>query len=371
MNPLRLALSMACLAACTSGSSATPSGPADVVDVTDATDAAAPPDALEDVAPAEPVTVTLFDRTHVYFAGADNRRTVDATAQFPERVVGRYARATLTLTLACPSNRCDAWDRVAALSILDDRAVDDAGAPAELEFARFVTPYGVGGTWTLDLTDVMPLFQGERRLRAFIDTWVGPGNAQGNGWLVTASIAFEPGAAEHPTRAVVPLGWSRLVYGDPARPASMQLPTRAVTVPEGTRGAKVWVSATGHGQGNRGNCAEFCQRTHRVLFDDTPYEHELWRGDCRDNPISNQRGNWQPSRAGWCPGDVAAPWVVELPPPTPGVHTVAYDVDPEENTCRPGASPCVGCVFGTSCEYNDSSHTEPYYRLAAFLLLTD
>jgi hypothetical protein len=342
----------------------------------DAATDVAPSDVAADLAPAdveappaEPVTVSMFTRTHVYFAGMDNRRTVDAMARFPDAVVGRYARATLTLTLACPSGRCDAWDRVAALSLLDDAA--DGGAPTELEFARFVTPYGVGGTWTLDVTPLLPLFRGERRVRAFIDTWVGPGHAQGNGWLVTASIAFEPGAAEGATREVIPLGWSRMVYGDPARPAAMQLPPRRVEFPAWTRGAKVWVSTTGHGQGNRDNCAEFCLRTHAVTVDGMRVEHDLWRDDCAENPISNQRGNWQPSRAGWCPGDVAPAWVAELPTTSPGAHTLGYDVQAQENTCRPGAVPCTGCVFRTTCDYNDSTHTEPYYRIAAYLLLTE
>ena len=290
-------------------------------------------------------------------------------ARFPDAVVGRYARATLTLTLACPSGRCDAWDRVAALSLLADSG--DGGAATELEFARFVTPYGVGGTWTVDLSDLMPLFVGERRVRAFIDTWVGPGHAQGNGWLVTASIAFEPGTPEHPTRAVIPLGWTRVVYGDPARPVAVQLPPRTVNIPAGTRGARVWVSATGHGQGNRDNCAEFCSRVHAVRFDDARVEHELWRDDCAQNPVNTQRGNWQPPRAGWCPGDVAPAWVADLPAPTAGTHTVSYEVQDYVNSCRPGATPCQNCVFRTTCDYNDSSHTEPYYRLAAYLLLTD
>lgn len=366
MKKLTAALLSALVSACDGASPATPADASRDAPVLDAAVDAAP-DAQKP--PAEPVTASLFERTHVFFTSAENRRMVDATVRFPDRVVGRYARATLTLTLACPSGRCDAWDRVAALSILQD--APDGGAPDELEFARFVTPYGVGGTWTLDLTDVMPLFQGERRVRAFIDTWVGPGSTSGNGWLVTASIAFEPGVAEHPAREVIPLGWNRMVYGDPARPASMQLPPRSVVIPSSARGAKVWVVATGHGQGNRDNCAEFCARTHAVLFDGMRFEHDLWRDDCAENPVNTQRGNWQPSRAGWCPGDVAAPWIVELPSPAAGAHTLSYDVQAQENTCRPGATPCAGCVFRTSCDYNDSSHTEPYYRLSAYLVLTD
>ncbi len=359
------------LAACDGATPATPDAATDraLTDVAPA-DAALDAPAPDVEPPAEPVTVALFERTHMYFAGMDNRRTVDAMARFPDAVVGRYGRATLTLTLACPSGRCDAWDRVAALSLLDD--APDGGAAVELEFARFVTPYGVGGSWTLDVTPILPLFRGERRVRAFIDTWVGPGHAQGNGWLLTASLALEPGAAENPTREVVPLGWSRMVYGDPARPAAMQLPPRTVTFPAWTRGASVWVSTTGHGQGNRDNCAEFCSRMHAVTVDGMRVEHELWRDDCADNPISTQRGNWQPPRAGWCPGDVAPAWVADLPVATPGAHTVGYDVEAQENTCRPGApAPCTNCVFRTGCDYNDSSHTEPYYRIAAYLLLRE
>lgn len=347
------------------------SAPLDAAAAVDASalDATSPIDAPDvPPAPTEPVTVSLFERAHVYFGGGENRRTVDGDARFPDET---YARATLTLTLACPSNRCDAWDRVASLSLLDGDD-GDGGAATELELARFITPYGVGGTWTLDVTDLMPLLHGPRRARVFIDTWVGPGHASGNGWLVTASIRLEPGVNEHPVRQVIPLGWSRAVYGDPMNPVATQLAPRRVEVPAGVGGAKLWVTTTGHGQGNRDNCAEFCARTHAVTFDDQRFEHALWRDDCAENPISNQRGNWQPSRAGWCPGDLARPWVVELPAaPAAGAHTVGYDVEEFVNTCRPGSTPCTGCVFRTGCDYNDSTHTEPYYRVSAFLLLTD
>ncbi len=367
-SPTLLAAATALLAAC--GSTPTTATPArDAASDLGATDAAVATDTApaEDL-PTEPLTVSLFDATHLYFTGSDNQRTVDHDVQFP---AARYARATLTITLACPSGRCDAWDRVAALSLLD-RSAGDASAPLELEFARYVTPYGVGGTWTLDLTDLQPLFHGTRTVRAFIDTWVGPGNASGNGWLLTAAITFEPGAADHPVRTVIPLGWTNAVYGDPARPVAMQLAPRTVTVPAGVGGAKIWVSTTGHGQGNRENCAEFCARTHTVRFDDQSFDRSLWRDDCAQNPVRTQRGNWQPSRAGWCPGDVAAPWIVELPSaPTAGTHTVSYDVETYENSCRPGATPCTACVFNTGCPYNDSSHTEPFYRVAGYLLLTD
>ncbi|MFO0630221.1 MAG: peptide-N-glycosidase F-related protein [Polyangiales bacterium] len=372
MTPSRLVALAACLTlGCTSAPpTSAPAPDAAAADVARG-DVDTTPDvpAMDVLAPAEPATVSLFERTHVYFTGSENRRAVDATVRFPAAVVGRYARATLTLTLACPSNRCDAWDRVAALSILED--APDGGTAAELEFARFVTPDGVGGTWTLDVTPLLPLFQGERRVRAFIDTWVGPGHTQGNGWLVTASLALEPGVAEHATRAVIPLRWQRMVYGDPNRPIDMQLPPQTVSVPAGTRGARAWVVTTGHGQGNRDNCAEFCARAHVLRVDDAVHEHALWRDNCAENPIRNQRGNWQPNRAGWCPGDIAAPWIAELRRPRPGPHTVAYDVDDWVNTCRPGASPCTGCVFNTGCAYNDGSHTEPYYRVAAYVLLTD
>jgi hypothetical protein len=329
----------------------------------------APLDAAVD-APPVITTVPLFDHTQVSFTGTENHRTVDAPATFP---AGPFRRVTLHLALDCPSNRCDPWDRLASLSLLDPTMpVGDAGAPTELEFARFVTTFGVAGTWDLDVTDLQPLFVGTRTARGFIDTWVGPGSQYGNGWLLTASLDFESGRPDRTPVQVIPLGWSQAVAGDPARSIPSQLGPRAVTLPaSGFGAAAAYVITTGHGQGNRDNCAEFCSRTHSLLLDGAAHPRVVWRDDCADNPINNQRGSWQYARAGWCPGDVVRPWIEDLGAAlAPGsTHTLGYDVEAYVNTCRPDAMPCASCTLGATCAYDGGNHTEPFYRVTGYLVL--
>lgn len=360
-HPYLAACFAALLAACSSNNHATDA----------ATDVAI--DAVIDVPAADVpptiTTVTLFDAVQLSFADMANHRTVDGTATFPD---GPFQHVTLHLTLACPSGRCDQWDRLGSLRIASGAPMGDAMSPPLAEFARFVTTYGVRGAWDLDVTDLQPLFHGTQPIQAFIDTWVGPGSPYGNGWLLTASLEFTSGLAAHQPVAVVPLAWDQAVYGDPARPIAMQLPPQSITVPAtGVASTGLYVITTGHGQGNVENCAEFCPRTHTVTVDGTPYKQDIWRNDCDQNPINTQRGNWQPSRAGWCPGDVVQPWIVDLGTTlAPGMsHTVSYDVETYVNTCRPDAATCARCTLGATCPYDGGNHTEPFYKVTAFVVL--
>ena len=221
-------------------------------------------DAGTEDTPGLDATVLGFDATRFSFTGSENRRTNDIAASFP--VAGTYDRITLTLSLACPDQKCDPWDRAGTLGLV----VDEGGAGTDddkvIELARFMTPYGVGGSWTYDLTDLRPLFRGPLKLRAFIDTWVGPGSAYGNGWALTTSIEFHGGIPARTPIAVIPL-WQHsvdgsVVVGDPEKPLATSLPDFSVTLPASTSAVAVRTLVTGHGQGNQGNCAEFCKLNH-------------------------------------------------------------------------------------------------------------
>ena len=325
-------------------------------------------DVAEDVAPTI-TTVTVFDGTQLSFTSTENHRTVDGSASFPD---GPFQSVVLHLALECPSNRCDVWDRLGSLRIATGPAPADGGPPPFVEFARFVTTYGVRGNWDLDVTDLQPLFHGTQPVQAFIDTWVGPGSQYGNGWLLTATLEFTSGRPARTPVAAIPMAWDQAVYGDPARPIAMQLTPQMVNVPAtGVTSSAMYVITTGHGQGNTQNCAEFCPRTHTLTVDGMDHPQDIWRDDCDQNPISNQRGNWQPSRAGWCPGDVVRPWITDLGTTlTPGaMHTIGYDVESYVNACRPDAMPCSACTLGAMCAYDGGAHTEPYYKVTAFLVL--
>jgi len=58
----------------------------------------------------------------------------------------------------------------------------------------------------------------------------------------------------------------------------------------------------------------------------------------------------------------------EVALPDAGGGGVTYDVATYENTCRPDATSCTGCIAGTR-DYDGNSHTEPHYRVSALLVL--
>jgi hypothetical protein len=313
-------------------------------------------------APSVPVgsdtTVVAFAGEHVYF-GDPNRRTVDKLVTFPAPEL-RYSRVTLRLGLRCPTGGCDWWDRLAHLSLVN--------GDTELELARFITPYRVGGEFTVDVTDFQRVLEGPQTMRVFIDTWVGPGHANGAGWLVDVSFEFVGGVPSPDPIAVVPL-WSprRIVYGDLMRPVDT---SATATLPDGLTGARVRALVTGHGQGNAENCAEFCAKDHFIRVDDEVITTHLWRDDCATTAVPNQQGTWRYARAGWCPGAMVTPWIGDVAG-TAGTRAISYEVQAYENTCRPDAITCSGCTLGTGCAYDGGAHTEPGWEQSAVLVLLD
>lgn len=320
--------------------------------------------------PGADTTVTPFDKTHVYFTGDDNKREVDATATFPAE--GTYEKITLHLSLDCPQGGCDAWDRFASLGVVVKKG--ENGEPDEVvEIARYITPFKAKAAWAIDVTDLRPLLAGEVVLRTFIDTWVGPGSPYGAGWLVTASFEMKGGVPALIPAFAVPV-WHRqyVTYGDPNKPVSDSVPARDVMLPEASSYA-LRTFVTGHGQGNAGNCAEFCSRTHAITVGAAVHEVKLWRTDCEETAAPGQQGTWQYSRAGWCPGADVLPWSIDITGDVAGAPavTVGYGVQDYENTCRPDAPEapsCKGCTLGTTCEYDGGSHTEPNYQISTLLI---
>ena len=294
-----------------------------------------------------------------------NAREVSNTVTMPP-ANELYDRITMNFRLSCPDGRCDPWDRLGSFGIVLD---PDAETPTVVELSRFITPYAVGHSWQADVTDLRPLLTGEVTFRVFIDTWVGPGGPYGNGWQVDASFSFQPGEPERPVLAAIPV-WpmTRIVYGDPARPIAEQLAPAVVDVPEGASALSLRTFITGHGQGNAGNCAEFCPQDHTFTINGTPFMRNVWRDDCETNSAPNQQGTFQYPRAGWCPGDITHDWQIDLGAVSDAALEIRYAVEDYTNTCRPDAEVCEGCALGNGCEWNDSNHTEPNYQMSAILI---
>lgn len=317
--------------------------------------------------PGRDALVPIIENAHVFWLGWDegqNQRELDFEVELPDkdRV---YESVTLTLRLSCPNETCDWWDRKGSLGLVADPDPDN---PVVWELARFVTPYRVGGTWALDITPLQSLLRGDQTLRLYIDTWVGPGHANGDGWLVDAQLEYVGGVPDLIPVEVVPL-WPRreLTVGDPMNPLSEQIDPASLEIPTDAARVDLWTVITGHGQGNLDNCAEFCQLAQGFLIADAPVQQTIWRDDCDQNPVQGQQGTWTLPRAGWCPGDIVQPWVQDI---TAEVRRgasveIAYDTEAYENTCRPDAPVCTGCALGTGCEYDGGNHTPPTIQVSS------
>lgn len=230
--------------------------------------------------------------------------------------------------------------------------LDEGGRVYEL--MRFMTPYRVGASWVLDISDFLPLLSGSKEFEVFIDTWVGPGHPQGEGWLVTAKLTFMNKEKSKRAFKVIPIFDPNVVeYGNPEWEA--ELNAAIGHLPE-HKSARLISYVTGHGQGNTENCAEFCPQNHRFQVGQQSQVLAIWRDNC-DKTITkgSQMGTWQFARAGWCPGDKVDP--------------IIFDVDSLESTPIEISWKPEDYVNENHSDYDGQAHTKPVYRVSSYLIL--
>ena len=129
--------------------------------------------------PQGTTVVTAFDLAEQYFGGED-KRTISAEVDFPES--GDWAQIGMYFRLDCPeTGLCDHWDRTGAVQLVKNAGTDDAES---IELLRHITPYRIAMANYVDVTALAPLLKGKQTITSFIDTWVGPGHEQGEGWRV-------------------------------------------------------------------------------------------------------------------------------------------------------------------------------------------
>ena len=101
-------------------------------------------------------------------------------------------------------------------------------------------------------------------------------------------------------------------------------------------------------------CAEWCFRTHTIKIDGVhKFQHQMKGIGCSSNPINNQGGNWQPDRAGWCPG-MAVPLRVDKFSENLNGKTIKFDYS---------FQPWVNDLK------TDASNKHAYYAISTFLVL--
>ena len=257
-----------------------------------------------------------------------------------------YEQINCHITISCPSapGDCDPWDRFGNLRL---RHMDTDSTHVDYEIARFITPYDItipGGpgacAWVVDVSDYQFLLHDEVTLVLYIESWMG----NDKGWLMTINFEMIEGTPEREPFALDRL-WTtgHLIYGDPDNPITDHVGPVDVTVPAAATWAKFRAFSTGHGFLNTDNAAEFSYKWQAVRVGAEMTQHYLWRSDCESNPCSPQGGTWYYDRAGWCPGDKAEAWDVEITDwVDPGeISVVNFLFQPYENWCRPNNPDCV------------------------------
>lgn len=255
----------------------------------------------------------------------------------------KYEQMLLNIDLTCPTGGCGPWDVLADLV-----AVTNSGS---YELARYITPYGIAcGGWTVDITDFKSVLGGEVEFQTSIAVYTA------EGWLVDMSIDLIDNSSQDTYTDLArlwELGYQ--VYGDPG--ISYDLAEVPVKIDDNTSSSHVRMTITGHGQGNTNNAAEFSNTTHQLNINGTSFHsHNLWKADCAQNTCANQNGTWLFPRAGWCPGQSVEPYIINT---TSGL--------------APGDSLPLDYVLQNytnllNTGYNNSSHTEPYYKIYSYFV---
>lgn len=261
--------------------------------------------------PEEATVVSVFEQAEQSFGG-ENLRQIEGIGDFPTG--GSWAQVGMWFELECPpGGECDHWDRSGSVQLVLNPE-SEPEAQEHLEVLRHVTPYRRGMCQFVDVTPLASLLQGAQTFRSWIDTWVGPGHSDGDGWRTTVRFVLYPGSG--PETAEVQNVWGRrsITVGQLAEGETVddQIEPVVFQVPEDSERTFAHLTTTGHSFGNSGNCAEFCEMQHNLLINGQSASWSGWREDCDQNPVSPQAGTWEYPRNGWCPGAVAMGGLLDI-----------------------------------------------------------
>ena len=218
--------------------------------------------------------------------------------------VTNIAQIKMYLKIDCPASGCDDWDRFANVK------VKDATTDTWFEIGRYITPYWTGTQQLdrgleFDVTDFKSLLTGTVELRIYIENWTSKAD------IITVDFDYIEGEPDYAYYAVSEvLGYHiNSIDGVPYGVDHDFDLDKQISIPANSESThlRTVISGWGHATPNDPDgrpCAEWCYRTHVVKINGANmFQHNLGPLGCASNPISNQSpGNWQPNRAGWCPG---------------------------------------------------------------------
>ena len=237
------------------------------------------------------------------------------------------------LQIDCPSTGCDDWDRFANVKVKDQATGN------WYEIARYITPYWVGTQQLqrgleFDVTDFKSFLKDNVELRIYIENWTTKAD------IVSIDFDYIVGTPDYENYEVAEVlslhsnSISGVPYGVTHNldlEKSIQIPSDSENIQFRTV-ISGWGHATPYDADGR-PCAEWCFRTHDIKINGSnTFQHSLGPIGCSANPINNQNpGNWQPDRAGWCPG-MAVPVRMNSLDTSYSGSTISFEYDFEDWT---------------------------------------
>lgn len=217
-----------------------------------------------------------------------------------------------------------------------------------IELVRFITPFGIGKyneqvtvkgivwedsvTYKQDITDLLPVLQGEVWIGVFIGCY------DKGGHMVSLKLKYHPNDLDAKTvneskfwiqpviNTVNLMEMSGQEYGTVFENDTLKV---SVEIPENLMDLNLRYISTGHGGWDKGD--EFNPKMNEIFVDDKPvYKYIPWRSDCgtfrKFNPASGNFPNGVSSsdfsRSGWCPGTAVNPVDIPLNNISPGKHII-------------------------------------------------
>lgn len=295
-----------------------------------------------------------FNATRLGFGDGLSQSSEETFTLHDETTTIRAIR--MYVKLECPATvGCNIWDVFAHVQVKDPNSGE------WLEMGRYITPYGVDNSqwdrgYEIDVTDFKSLLQGEAELRSYIEVW------GSDGWNLSVEFDFEEGEPDYPYYNIARvIQYNRnslegVPYGVDASDFDL---TKSLTLPANTEAAHLRTIITGWGHATPTDedgrpCAEWCFRTHQININSAPtFSHAMEPMGCSQNPTNNQRGNWQPDRAGWCPGMAVPVRIDDLGNNRAG-QTLAYEYEFESWTSNGGTT---------------SGQTGSFYAISSFVVV--
>ena len=237
------------------------------------------------------------------------------------------------LQIDCPSTGCDDWDRFANVKVKDQTTGN------WYEIARYITPYWVGTQQLqrgleFDVTDFKSFLKDNVELRIYIENWTTKAD------IVSVDFDYIVGTPDYENYEVAEVLslHSNSISGVPYGVTHNLDLEKSIQIPGDSENIQFrtiisgWGHATPYDADGR-PCAEWCFRTHDIKINGSnTFQHNLGPIGCSANPINNQNpGNWQPDRAGWCPG-MAVPVRMNSLDTSYSGSTISFEYDFEDWT---------------------------------------